>query len=206
MDIEVASELGFPDVESCSEEILAISIQDYTTKQIVTWGSKPFINKQKNVIYHHCSTEHALLSSFINYWMEDVPEVITGWNIQLYDIPYIARRNNRVLGEKLMKRLSPWGLVSEGETYIKGRRHITFDVGGVTQLDYLDLYKKFTYKAQESYRLDYIASVELGQKKLDHSEFDTFKDFYTKGWQKFIEYNIVAVSYTHLTLTTICSV
>jgi DNA polymerase elongation subunit (family B) len=74
-----------------------------------------------------------------------------------------------------------------------GRTHTTFDVGGVTQLDYLDLYKKFTYKAQESYRLDYIAEVELGQKKLDHSEFETFKDFYNKGWQKFIEYNIVDV-------------
>ena len=72
-------------------------------------------------------------------------------------------------------------------------KHVTFDVGGLTQLDYLDLYKKFTYKAQESYRLDYIAEVELGQKKLDHSEFDTFKDFYTHGWQKFIEYNIVDV-------------
>jgi len=193
LDIEVASEQGFPDVESCSEEILAISIQDYTTKQIITWGIKPFENDRKDVTYHHCPTEHALLNSFINYWMEDVPDVITGWNIQLYDIPYIARRINRVLGEKLMKRLSPWGLVSEGETFIKGRKHITFDVGGVCQLDYLDLYKKFTYKAQESYRLDYIASVELGQKKLDHSEFDTFKDFYTKGWQKFIEYNIVDV-------------
>ena len=63
----------------------------------------------------------------------------------------------------------------------------------MSQLDYLDLYKKFTYKAQESYRLDYIAEVELGQKKLDHSEFDTFKDFYTKNWQKFVEYNIVDV-------------
>jgi len=193
LDIEVASEQGFPDVESCQEEILAISIQNYTTKKIITWGLKPFNNTRKDVTYHHCPTEHQLLSSFINYWMEDVPDVITGWNIQLYDIPYIARRLNRVLGEKLMKRLSPWGLVSEGETFIKGRKHITFDVGGVTQLDYLDLYKKFTYKAQESYRLDYIASVELGQKKLDHSEFDTFKDFYTRGWQKFIEYNIVDV-------------
>ena len=86
-----------------------------------------------------------------------------------------------------------WGLVTEGKIYIQGREHVTFDVGGLTQLDYLDLYKKFTYKAQESYRLDYIAEVELGQKKLDHSEFDTFKDFYTKGWQKFIEYNIVDV-------------
>ena len=193
LDIEVAAEQGFPDVESCQEEILAISIQNYTTKKIITWGLKPFNNTRKDVTYHHCPTEHQLLSSFINYWMEDVPDVITGWNIQLYDIPYIARRLNRVLGEKLMKRLSPWGLVSEGETFIKGRKHITFDVGGVTQLDYLDLYKKFTYKAQESYRLDYIASVELGQKKLDHSEFDTFKDFYTRGWQKFIEYNIVDV-------------
>ena len=193
LDIETTAEKGFPDVESASEEILAITIQDYTSKQIITWGVKPFINKQKNVTYHHCVDEHSLLNSFINYWMQDVPDVITGWNIQLFDIPYICKRLNRVLGEKLMKRFSPWGLVSESEMYIQGRKHIIFDVGGVTQLDYLDLYKKFTYKAQESYRLDYIASVELGQKKLDHSEYDTFKDFYTNGWQKFIEYNIVDV-------------
>jgi DNA polymerase elongation subunit (family B) len=193
LDIEVASEQGFPDVESCSEEILAITIQDYTTKKIITWGIKPFTNKQSNVTYHYCSSEYELLNHFINYWMVDVPDVVTGWNIQLYDIPYICKRLNRVLGEKLMKRFSNWGLVTEGETYIQGRKHTTFDVGGLTQLDYLDLYKKFTYKAQESYRLDYIAEVELGQKKLDHSEFDTFKDFYTQGWQKFIEYNIVDV-------------
>ena len=193
LDIEVASEEGFPDVESCSEEILAITIQDYTTKKIITWGVKPFNNKQSNVTYHHCPSEYELLNHFINYWMVDVPDVITGWNIQLYDIPYICKRLNRVLGEKLMKRFSNWGLVTEGEIFINGRKHTTFDVGGLTQLDYLDLYKKFTYKAQESYRLDYIAEVELGQKKLDHSEFDTFKDFYTQGWQKFIEYNIVDV-------------
>lgn len=193
LDIEVASEGGFPDVESCSEEILAISIQDYTTKEIITWGVKPFNNKQSNVTYHYCPSEYELLNHFINYWMFNVPDVITGWNIQLYDVPYICKRLNRVLGEKLMKRFSNWGLVTEGETYIQGRKHTTFDVGGLTQLDYLDLYKKFTYKAQESYRLDYIAEVELGQKKLDHSEFDTFKDFYTQGWQKFIEYNIIDV-------------
>ena len=193
LDIEVASEEGFPDVESCSEEILAITIQNYSSKKIVTWGVKPFKHNRKDLTYNYCDSEHSLLSSFINYWIENPPEVITGWNIQLYDIPYIAKRLNRVLGEKLMKRLSPWGLVTEGEIYINGRKHTTFDIGGVTQLDYLDLYKKFTYKAQESYRLDYIAEVELGQKKLDHSEFDTFKDFYTQGWQKFIEYNIIDV-------------
>ena len=193
IDIETASENGFPDVESCVEEILAITIQDYNTKKITTWGVKPFFNKQENVTYYHCPTEQELLSHFINFWMIDVPDVITGWNSELYDIPYLCKRLDRVLGSKMMKRMSPWGLVSEGETYIKGRKHATFDLGGVTQLDYMNLYKKFTYKAQESYRLDYIASVELGQKKLDHSEFETFKDFYTHGWQKYIEYNIVDV-------------
>jgi len=193
IDIEVASENGFPDTTSASEEILTISIQDYTTKNIITWGVKPFVNKQSNVKYIECSSEYGLLQSFINYWDANIPEVITGWNIQFYDVPYICRRLNRVVGEKAMKRFSPWGLVTENEIFVNGRKQICYDVGGITQLDYLDLYKKFTYKAQESYRLDHIAEVELGQKKLDHSEFETFKDFYTNDWQKFVEYNIVDV-------------
>jgi DNA polymerase elongation subunit (family B) len=192
IDIEVASENGFPDVESAAEEVLLITLQDYNTKQIRTWGLGKFNNQQENVNYRSFTNEYDLLNDFINWWMieENTPEVITGWNSKLYDIPYLVRRIDRILGEKLMKRLSPWGLVTEDETYISGRKHISYDVGGISQLDYLDLYKKFTYTNQESYRLDHIANVELGQKKLDHSEFDTFKDFYTKGWQKFIEYNI----------------
>ena len=193
LDIEVASENGFPDTESASEEILTITIQDYSTKNIITWGINSFNNKQSNVKYIECGSEYQLLQNFLSYWSQNIPEVITGWNIQFYDIPYICRRLNRVLGEKMMKTFSPWGLVSEREVVIMGRKQISYDIGGITQLDYLDLYKKFTYKAQESYRLDYIAEVELGQKKLDHSEFDTFKDFYTKNWQKFVEYNIVDV-------------
>ena len=192
IDIEVASENGFPDVESAAEEVLLISIQDYNTKQIRTWGLGKFNNQQSNVNYRSFANEYDLLNDFISWWMieENTPEVITGWNSELYDIPYLVRRIDRILGEKLMKRMSPWGLVTERETFISGRKHISYDIGGVSQLDYLNLYKKFTYKAQESYRLDHIASVELGQQKLDHSEFDTFKDFYTKGWQKFVEYNI----------------
>ena len=193
IDIEVASENGFPDVESAAEEVLLITLQDYTTKEIVTWGQGPFKLKQGNHYYKQFNNEYDLLNDFIAWWIDNTPEVVTGWNSKLYDIPYLVRRIDRILGEKLMKRLSPWGLVSEDETYIAGRKHISYDIGGISQLDYLDLYKKFTYKAQESYRLDYIASVELGQKKLDHSEFDTFKDFYTNGWQKFVEYNIIDV-------------
>jgi len=195
LDIEVKSENGFPDVESAAEEVLLITIQDYSTKEIITWGQGPFNLKQGNHYYKQFNNEYDLLNDFINWWMieENTPEVVTGWNIELYDIPYLVRRLDRVLGEKLMKRMSPWGLVTESEIYIAGRKNIAYDVGGITQLDYLNLYKKFTYKAQESYHLDHIANVELGQKKLDHSEFDTFKDFYTKGWQKFVEYNVIDV-------------
>ncbi len=193
IDIEVASENGFPDVESAAEEILLITIQDYNTKEITTWGQGPFKLKQGNHYYKRFNNEHDLLNDFINWWMQNTPDIVTGWNSELYDMPYMVRRIERVLGEKLMKRLSPWGLVTEREIYIKGRKQTSYDVGGVSQLDYLNLYRKFTYKAQESYRLDYIASVELDQKKLDHSEFDTFKDFYTNGWQKFVEYNIIDV-------------
>ena len=193
VDIETRSENGFPDVASADQEILLITIQDYNTKEITTWGQGPFKIKQDNVRYIQFNNERDLLNDFIHWWMDNTPDVVTGWNIQLFDIPFIAKRIDRVLGEKLAKRLSPWGLVSQKEVFIKGRQQIFYDIGGITQLDYLDLYKKFTYTNQESYRLDHIANVELGQKKLDHSEFDTFQEFYTNGWQKFVEYNIIDV-------------
>jgi DNA polymerase elongation subunit (family B) len=193
MDIEVQAERGFPDPESCSEEMLTISIQDYTTKEITTWGRKPYTPTQKNVTYHHYSDEVAMLNAFLYWWTQNTPDVITGWNVRLYDIPYLCGRISRIMGEKKMKLLSPWGLVTRDEAWISGRKFNVFDVAGLTTLDYLELYKKFTYKAQESYRLDYIAQVELGQKKLDHSEFETFKDFYRGNWKKFVDYNIIDV-------------
>ena len=194
LDIETTSENGFPDPKECIEEILLITIQDYTTKQIITWGTRPFNNTQKNVKYIECESEYALLNSFLHYWENNTPEVVTGWNIEFFDIPYICGRLNRVLGDKRAKCFSPWGLVSQNEVWVNNRQQICYDISGISQLDYLKLYKWSPATSnQESYRLDHIASVELNQKKLDHSEFDTFKDFYTKGWQKFVEYNIVDV-------------
>ena len=190
IDIEVQSENGFPTVEKCDEELLLISLQDYNTKRILTFGVGPYRTQDKMVKYVQCNDEYDLLQHFINYWSHTPPEVVTGWNCQLYDIPYLAKRITRVLGDKAMKKLSPWGLVTNEEIYMMGRPQLVYDIAGVTVLDYMDLYKKFTYKAQESYRLDYIGEVELGNKKLDHSEFDTFKDFYTKGWNKFVDYNV----------------
>ena len=193
IDIEVASENGFPDVKSCQEELLTISIQDYNTKNIITWGVKPFVNKQENVEYILCKDEYDLIDRFLFYWDSNHPDVITGWNCDLYDIPYICGRIEKMFGTKAVKKLSPWGIVTQNQATIAGREYTRIDIAGITVLDYMELYKKFTYTNQESYRLDHIASVELGQKKLDHSEYETFKEFYTKDWQKFVEYNIVDV-------------
>jgi len=190
IDIETAAENGFPDIESADQEILAISIKDSYSGRIVVFGARPFDNKHDDVDYMHFRTEESMLTAFLQYWNENCPDVITGWNVQLFDIPYIARRIDRLLGEKAAKSLSPWKLISSREIYIKGRRQIAYDLPGISTLDYLELYRKFTYTNQESYRLDHICMVELGARKLDHSEFDTFKEFYEKDWQKFIDYNI----------------
>ena len=190
IDIETAAENGFPDIESADQEILAISIKDSYTGRIIVFGARPFDNKHEDVDYMHFRTEEAMLTAFLQYWNENCPDVITGWNVQLFDIPYIARRIDRILGERATKSLSPWKLISSREIFIKGRRQIAYDLPGIATLDYLELYRKFTYTNQESYRLDHICMVELGSRKLDHSEFDTFKEFYEKDWQKFIDYNI----------------
>ncbi len=190
VDIETGAENGFPNIESADQEILLISLHDSFTNRITVWGSKAFPNKDKQVDYIHCDDEIKLLHSFLGWWQENIPDVITGWNVQLFDIPYICRRMTRMIGDKYTRMLSPWKMVSDREIYIKGRKQIAYDITGVSCLDYLELYRKFTYTNQESYRLDHIAFVELEQKKLDHSEFDTFKEFYTNDWHKFVEYNI----------------
>jgi len=189
MDIEVQCENGFPNVEEAAEEMLSITIKDMVTKQYYCWCTREF-EAPKGVKAQFFWTEHEMLSNFLKWWGENTPDILTGWNVNLYDVPYIARRVCRVLGEKWMKGLSPWNRANEREVYVKGRKNIAYDISGVNILDYLDLYRKFTYSNQESYRLDHIAFVELGQRKVDHSEYENFKDFYTSDWQKFMEYNI----------------
>jgi len=190
IDIEVECENGFPDAEAAAERMLCITVRDMISKKYTVWGIREFESEHEHYIFN---TEHEMLTHFINWWAQNTPDIVTGWNCNLYDIPYICRRVSRILGDKWMKSLSPWNKVDEEEIFIQGRRNIQFDICGVSILDYLDLYKKFTYTNQESYRLDHIAFVELGQRKLDHSEYDNFKDFYTRDWQKFIDYNIMDV-------------
>ena len=190
IDIETAAENGFPDIESADQEILLITVKDSFTGIYHVWGSRPYKTSKAEVNYTHCADEQELLKMYLAWWTENYPDVITGWNVQLFDVPYICNRLARILGDKTTKLFSPWKLLSSREINIQGRKNISFDVSGITVLDYLDLYRKFTYTNQESYRLDHIAFVELGQQKLDHSEYDTFKQFYTNDWKKFVDYNI----------------
>ena len=189
MDIEVQCENGFPNVEEAAEEMLSITIKDMVTKQYYCWAVREF-EPPEGVETNIFWTEHEMLNHFITGGSTEHSDILTGWNVNLYDVPYIARRVNRVLGEKWMKSLSPWNRANEREVYVQGRKNYAYDISGVNILDYLDLYRKFTYSNQESYRLDHIAFVELGQRKVDHSEYENFKDFYTSDWQKFMEYNI----------------
>jgi DNA polymerase elongation subunit (family B) len=190
LDIETGAENGFPDIESADQEILLISIKDSDLRKITVFGSRPYDNDDKEVNYLHFDSEIGLLKGFLHWWMENYPDVITGWNVQLFDIPYIYRRIERMIGEAEARLLSPWKNTMAREIFIRGRKNFAYDLMGIATLDYLELYKKFTYTNQESYRLDHIAFVELDEKKLDHSEFDTFKEFYTKDWDKFVKYNI----------------
>ena len=193
LDIETSSENGFPKPEEAAEEILLITLKNYKTKRLITFGSRPYETSRDDVEYVYCEDEVILLRTFIAWWNDVKPEVITGWNCEYFDIPFICNRIRNVLGLSAMRDLSPWRMVSEKVVEIQGRKNQTYDIAGISILDYLDIYKKFTYTNRENYRLDTIAEVELGQKKLDHSEFETFKEFYTNGWQKFVDYNLVDV-------------
>ena len=189
LDIEVQCDNGFPSVEEAAEEMLSITIKDMVTKKYYCWAMREF-DPPEGVEAKIFWTENELFTDFLTWWAQNTPDILTGWNVNLYDVPYIARRVNRILGEKWMKSLSPWNRANEREVYVQGRKNYAYDLSGINILDYLDLYRKFTYSNQESYRLDHIAFVELGQRKVDHSEYENFKDFYTRDWQKFMEYNI----------------
>ena len=162
-----------------------------TTKDIITFGSRYAEPIKKNHKYIECRDEYDLLKRFLEFWKADYPHIITGWNIEFFDMPYLVNRIRRVLGEDAAKELSPWNVVNDREIEKMQKSQLAVDIMGISALDYLDLYRKFTYSAQESYKLDYIAKQELGREKLAYDEYDSFRDFYKNDWQKFVEYNVV---------------
>ena len=192
IDIEVGSENGFPQPASALEPITAIAVK--LNDMIYVFGCGQYNNYRDDVDYKMCRDEKDLIEKFLQFWREKDPDVITGWNIKGFDIPYLYNRILRLFDDKMAKKLSPIGIINERE-YTKNsmygqEKEVDITLGGISTLDYIELYKKFTYAQQESYRLDNIATVELGEKKLDYSEFGNLHQLYKLDYQKFIEYNI----------------
>jgi len=189
IDIEVACENGFPNPEDAIEPLLSITIKNHQNKQILVWGTGEYKNTREDVTYVKCKNEKELIQEFLSFWQKNQPDIITGWNTEFFDIPYVCNRIKNLYDETEVNKLSPWGNVSSREIYQMGRKHQVYDIQGVSHLDYYDLYRKFTYTNRESYRLDHIAHIELGESK-DDNPYETFREWYLKDFQSFIDYNI----------------
>ena len=190
IDIEVGSENGFPDPYKAQEPITAIAIHQLNGGTTV-YGCGEY-KVQGEETYIQCKDEIDLCKKFLADWSDNCPDVVTGWNTKFFDIPYIVNRFTRVLGEDSVKKLSPWGVYSERKTVFKGREQTVYDIVGVAALDYMELYQWYAPggKSQESYRLDNIAQVELGEGKIAYDDYDNLHQLYKLNYQLFIEYNI----------------
>jgi DNA polymerase elongation subunit (family B) len=190
LDIETTAEHGSIDSQAANEEILLITIQDYNKKISYTWGSRPFTQKLDNHIYYECENEGVLLQKFMSFWENAYPDVLTGWNCAGFDIAYIINRIEKNFGESETKRLSIWKKITCREYMVMDKQIFEYDIFGITILDYLELFKKFAFINTENNRLDTVAEVVLGERKLQHDEFETFRDFYTKDFDLFVKYNV----------------
>ncbi len=192
IDIEVQSDQGFPEPALAQQPITAITIKTNVDDTFYTWGIGDFspetsIVQDTRIEYVKCMDEHALLKSFLQHYHNNIPDIVSGWNSEEFDMPYIVNRIARILGEDQLRKMSIFGhkpeLNKEGTMY---------KITGTTQLDFMKLFKKlgYTYGNQESYKLDNIANVVLGEKKLDYSEYSSLAALYRENHQKFIDYNI----------------
>ena len=188
IDIEVGSENGFPEPNDANESITAITIK--LKGNYFVFGCGDYVKHRDDVHYAHCRDESDLLRRFIDFWCRFHPDVVTGWNIEFFDIPYLINRITKLFGEDEAKKLSPWNKLRPYKTVKFNRELNSYSIDGVAVLDYIELYRKFTYSQQESYRLDHIAHIEVGEKKVDYSQFESLHQLYKHDYQKFIEYNI----------------
>jgi DNA polymerase elongation subunit (family B) len=189
IDIETTVTDGFPDVENPTEEIICITVKNQTNKQILTWAAGDYKTDRTDITFIKCKNENVLLMEFMKFWLKNYPDVVTGWNTKFFDLPYLMNRIKMIAGEKVANKMSPWGMVERQEIMVRGRPQTTYTLKGTVMLDYLDLYRWFIPTRQESYKLDYIGEVELGQNK-NENPYATFREFYEKDFQKFIDYNI----------------
>jgi DNA polymerase elongation subunit (family B) len=184
VDIETTTDHGKIDVINVPEEITLITYQNLKNKELITWGSRKSVAPN----YRQCADESAVLSAFILHIQYDDPDILTGWNTNGFDLPYIINKSNKLLGESITNLLSPFECIEMKEEDVKGKIIQKYTIVGRSCIDLLDMYKKFTYVKRDNYRLQTIATVELGVGKLENP-YSTFKEFYESDWDKFVLYN-----------------
>lgn len=190
LDIEVAMKGAKPDVDTADQEVLSIAMDISGVMHV--FSCLDYAGDQE-FNYVKCDSERDLLDRFLSVWETSHVDVVTGWFIDMFDIPYLVNRIRRVLGDDDVSRLSPWGMVETRLVKQFNRENVTYDIIGVSVIDYMRAYKKFTYKEKESYRLDFIANEEKVGRKLDYSDIGNLNDLYTRDPTKFIDYNVMDV-------------
>lgn len=188
IDIETDKQVGGIDPTNPTAVITAITLRK--NGKNVVFGYKDFKPLDENTVYNKCDNEAQLLYAFLRVWEDFDLDVISGWHIEFFDIPYIVNRIKMLLGDEVAERLSPWGMLEEKTIQIRGRENQSFVPVGIAILDYMHLYKKFSYKNSEDWKLNTIAHTELKEKKVDYTEYSDLFELYEKDHQKFIEYNI----------------
>jgi len=198
-DIEVDIRDGYAVVEQADKEITSIAYKSSKSSKYYLLGRKDY-DKTKTITgiepddieFIKFDTEVQMLQAFIKIWCHDYPDIVTGWNVEYFDIQYIVTRILRLLGEESAKRLSPWKSINKTTREFFGKVQSTYKISGMTVVDYMDAFKKFGYKygPQESYKLDHIAHVVLGEKKLDYSEYGNLTALYDENPQLYLDYNL----------------
>lgn len=200
IDIEVASDEGFPFVEQAAHPVISITMKNNIDNVYRVWGLYDYepddceVEGVDAIQYIKCKDEIDLLLSWLGYWNSPqyCPDIVTGWNTRLFDFPYLINRVKNIIGGDVYKKFSPWGIVDQRNIMMARGEVIAFEMAGIQQLDYYDLFTKFgyTYGMQESYKLDHIAHVVLGERKLSYDEAGSLHGLYKTNYQKFIDYNI----------------
>ena len=194
IDIEVECENGFSNVEDVTERINAITVRVKNERWVFGLGkfTQPFTDVDNGLTTKcFCYDDEAkLLQNFVDLWAHLAPDIVTGWNVRFFDIPYLVNRIEEVLGATQAKKLSPWKQIRTKTINKWGQDYTVYELVGTATLDFYELFKKYTYDNQESWALNHIAFVVLGEKKLSYAEYDGIASFYRENFQKFMEYNV----------------
>jgi len=184
-DIEVEVTDGFPDVNKAPNKITSIAFNDPLTKEYYCYVLDPTYklksNKTEDIIVSF-KDEYDLLNAFFKKYIEIQPTILTGWNVEFFDITYLYNRAQQIVGKTVANLLSPIGIVLWSDFAKR------YKIAGVSTLDYLALYKKYTFSQRPSYRLDAIGEYEVGEKKVAYE--GTLNDLYENDLDKFVQYNL----------------